>query len=52
MAGQGTTWQDIEEQALDAYREWPIWLVIREKELAIHLDLVAKQKTEGEDALT
>ncbi|MBA3873201.1 MAG: hypothetical protein H0X30_29050 [Anaerolineae bacterium] len=32
-------WQAIEEQAYHAYREWPIWLVLRERELAAHLSL-------------
>jgi hypothetical protein len=27
-------WQALEEQAFHAYREWPIWLVLRERELA------------------
>ncbi len=27
-------WQALEEQAVHAYREWPIWLVLRERELA------------------
>jgi hypothetical protein len=27
-------WQQIEEQAFHAFREWPLWLVLRERELA------------------
>ena len=27
-------WQDLEKQAYHAYREWPIWLALRERELA------------------
>jgi hypothetical protein len=27
-------WQQIEEQAFHAFREWPVWLVLRERELA------------------
>jgi hypothetical protein len=27
-------WQQIEEQALHACREWHLWLVLRERELA------------------
>jgi hypothetical protein len=27
-------WQQIEEQAFHAFREWPIWLLLRERELA------------------
>ncbi|MBK9750131.1 MAG: hypothetical protein IPO91_25610 [Chloroflexi bacterium] len=26
-------WQDLEKQAYHAYREWPIWLALREREL-------------------
>lgn len=33
----GTTLQEIEEQAFHAYREWPVWLILREKELDAHL---------------
>ncbi len=32
-------WQAIEEQAYHAFREWPIWLILRERELAAHLRL-------------
>ena len=27
-------WQQIEEQAFHAFREWALWLVLRERELA------------------
>ena len=27
-------WQQIEEQAFHAFREWPLWLVLRRRELA------------------
>jgi|GEM_PF-3308460 len=27
-------WQQIEEQAFHAFREWPLWLVLRQRELA------------------
>ena len=27
-------WQQIEEQAFHAFREWPLWLVLRERELS------------------
>jgi hypothetical protein len=30
--------QALEEEAYHAFREWPIWLVLRERELAAHLD--------------
>ena len=26
-------WQDLEKQAYDACREWPIWLMLRTREL-------------------
>ena len=29
----GQPWQQIEQQAFHAYREWPIWLVLRQREL-------------------
>jgi len=29
-----TPWQQMEAQALHAYREWPLWLVLRNRELA------------------
>ena len=28
-------WQQIEEQAFHAFREWPLWLVLRQRELAL-----------------
>ena len=31
-------WQQIEEQAFHAFREWPLWLVLRERELAQQID--------------
>ena len=36
MAKKDSThpWQQIEEQAFHAFREWPLWLVLRERELA------------------
>lgn len=38
-ASNAPPWQAIEEQAYHAYREWPIWLVLRERELAAHIRL-------------
>jgi hypothetical protein len=32
------TWQTLEEQARYAFREWQIWLVLREKELTQQLN--------------
>lgn len=37
--GNVPPWQAIEEQAHHAYREWPLWLVLRERELTAHLSL-------------
>ena len=36
MAKQETVhpWQQIEQQAFHAFREWPLWLVLRQRELA------------------
>jgi hypothetical protein len=31
------TWHAIEEQAYHAFREWPVWLVLRQKELDVHI---------------
>lgn len=31
------SWEKIEEQAYHAFREWPLWLLLRQKELAAHL---------------
>lgn len=31
--------QALEEEAYHAFREWPVWLVLRERELAAHLDI-------------
>lgn len=28
-----TPWHDLEQQAYHAYREWQVWLVLREREL-------------------
>jgi hypothetical protein len=36
MAKTPEMWQDIEEQALHAYREWSLWLVLRVRELQAH----------------
>ncbi len=30
-------WQALETAVAHAYREWPVWLVLREHELAAHL---------------
>ena len=34
---QNAPWQALETEAYHAFREWPIWLALREKELAAHL---------------
>ena len=36
MAKTPEMWQDIEEQAFHAYREWSLWLVLRIRELQAH----------------
>ena len=36
MAKTPELWQDIEEQAFHAYREWSLWLVLRGRELQAH----------------
>lgn len=38
-----TPWLDLEQQAVEAYREWPIWLVLREKELTARLPHASKR---------
>jgi len=37
MAKKDTThpWQQIEEQAFHAFSEWPLWLVLRQRELSM-----------------
>jgi len=36
--------QALEEEAYHAFREWPVWLALRERELAAHL---AAQRPSG-----
>lgn len=31
-------WQALEQGAYHAYREWPVWLVLRERDLAQRID--------------
>jgi len=40
-------WQALEEEAYHAFREWPIWLVVRERELGRQLDDAAAQRNPG-----
>lgn len=42
--------KELEMQALLAFREWPIWLILREKELQAHLVHVKRteSKPKGE----
>jgi hypothetical protein len=42
-----TPWQDLEQQAVEAYREWHVWLVLREKELAARHTRRARPDTPG-----
>ena len=36
--------QALEQEAYQAYREWPIWLVLRRRELETHLEQVQTPK--------
>jgi hypothetical protein len=36
--------QTLEQEAYQAYREWPIWLVLRRRELETHLGQVQPPK--------
>lgn len=40
--------QALEEEAYHAFREWPLWLVLRERELDAHLSL--RQPAAPQDA--
>ena len=33
-AAAAAPWQDLEKQAYHAYREWHLWLALRERELS------------------
>ena len=35
--GETHPFQALEEEAYHAFREWPVWLVLRERELDAHL---------------
>ena len=37
--------QALEEEAYHAFREWPVWLVLRERELDAHLTAQRPPKT-------
>jgi hypothetical protein len=37
--------QALEEEAYHAFREWPVWLVMRERELDAHLAAQRPPKT-------
>ena len=41
--------QALEEEAYHAFREWPIWLVLRERELDAHLTAQRPPGAEGVD---
>ena len=52
-ASSPAPWQDLEEQAYHAYREWQVWLVLRERELAARIgkrrgERPKTQATEGD----
>jgi hypothetical protein len=36
--------QALEQEAYQAYREWPIWLVLRRRQLETHLEQVEPPK--------
>jgi len=46
--------QALEEEAYHAFREWPVWLVLRERELAAHLrpHLTAQHPSDAANAGT
>lgn len=37
QAAPAPDWGELERQAYYAYREWPIWLMLRERELSARL---------------
>lgn len=45
--GAAHPWQALEEEAYHAFREWPIWLVLRERELGRRLDGAAAPANPG-----
>jgi hypothetical protein len=45
----GSPFQAMEEEAYHAYREWPILLVMRQKELAAHLAVPVAQPAPPEE---
>ena len=49
MAKQPSTspFKAMEEEAYQAFLEWPVWLALREKELAVHLSPPRPQTDEG-----
>ena len=54
MAKQTSTspFQAMEEEAYQAFLEWPIWLVLREKELATYLDTPTPNRPEADSRAT
>ena len=44
QGGDSHPWQALEEEAYHAFREWPIWLVLRERELGTRLDEAAARR--------
>jgi hypothetical protein len=50
-------WQELEEQAYHAYREWHLWLILHERELAKSNRMTQRQSlpvhdTEPQQAVT
>jgi len=44
--------RDTEEAAYHAYREWPVWLALREKELQAHQSLSVPAETDSRPEIT
>lgn len=43
--GDTSPWHDLEVQAYHAFREWPIWLLLRQRELDKHLGMNQSRET-------
>lgn len=54
MAKKGTVhpWQQIEEQAFYAFREWPLWLVLRGRELRQQIEGTSRGAKSAEKGRT
>ncbi len=45
---EAAPWLDLEQQAYHAYREWHLWLVLRERELAARLEAMRPHDKQAE----